>query len=56
MGNLDNDFLLHVGCFESNSFINVLHTDYNDDDVYQPQIITHSPYYDTNNSNNSNTK
>ncbi len=42
MGNLDNDFLQHVGDVENNSFTNVLIADCNDDDGDQPQIISHS--------------
>lgn len=50
MGDLDKDFLQHVGGIEKNSFINVLHanTD-NDDDDDEIQIISHSPYYDMDN-------
>ncbi len=42
-GDLDNDFLLHIGGAESNSLTNILQSDI---DKYQPQIISHSPYYD----------
>ncbi len=46
MGDLDKDFLQHVGGVENNSFI--LHADTDDDDNGdQPEIISHSPYYDT---------
>ncbi len=48
---LDKDFLQHVGGVENNSFINVLHTEIDDDNETfdQPQIISHSPYYEANN-------
>ncbi len=38
-GDLDKDFLQHVGGVESNSFINVLHTETDDDNetLDQPQ-------------------
>ncbi len=50
MGDLDKDFLQHVGGVENNSFINILHADTDDDDNGdQPQIISHSLYYDTDN-------
>ncbi len=42
-GDLDDDFLIHFGGTESNSFPNILQSDI---DEYQPQIISHSPYYD----------
>ncbi len=33
---------------ENNSFINIIQTDTGDDEHYhQPEIITHSPYYNT---------
>ncbi len=32
MGDLDKDFLQHVGGVENNSFINILHADTDDDD------------------------
>ncbi len=46
-GDLDKDFLQHVGGVENNSFINVLHTGTDDDNETfdQPQIISYSPYY-----------
>ncbi len=44
-GDLDNDVLLHIGGADSNSLRNILHSDINE---YQPQIISHSPYYDHN--------
>ncbi len=46
-GDLDKYFLQHVGGVGDNSFINVLHTETNDDNEIfdQPQIISHSPYY-----------
>ncbi len=44
-GDLDNDFLLHIGSADSNSLTNILQSDI---DEYQPQIIGHSPYYDHN--------
>ncbi len=49
MCDLDKDFLQCVGGVEHNSFINILHADTDDDDDNgdQPQIISHSPYYDT---------
>ncbi len=40
-GDLDNDFLLHIGGAESNSLTNILQSDIYE---YQQQII--SPYYD----------
>ncbi len=50
MGDLDKDFLQHVGGIEKNSFTNVLHanTD-NDDDDGENQIVSYSPYYDIDN-------
>ncbi len=42
-GDLDNDFLLDIGGTESNSLTNILQSDI---DKYQPQIISHSLYYD----------
>ncbi len=50
-GDLDKDFLQHVGGVENNSFINVLHTETDDDNenLHQPQIISHSPYYEDEN-------
>ncbi len=44
-GDLDNDFLLHIGGADSNSLTNILQSAIDD---YQPQIISHSPYYDHN--------
>ncbi len=41
-GDLDNDFLICIGGAESNSLTNILQSDI---DEYQPQIISHSPYY-----------
>ncbi len=50
MGNLDKDFWSHVDGVENNSFINILHVDTDDDDNSdQPQIMSHSPYYVTDN-------
>ena len=49
MPNLDTEFLQYCGGVESNSFINVLHnnTDEDDDVAHSaPQIIVHSPYYE----------
>ena len=49
MPNLDREFLQYYGGVESNSFINVLHnnTDEDDDVAHSaPQIIVHSPYYE----------
>ncbi len=46
MGDLDKDFLQHVGGVENNSFINILHAD-DDDNGDQPQLISYSPYYDS---------
>ncbi len=45
-GDLDKDFLQHVGDVENNSFINVPKTETDDDNETfdQPQIISHSPY------------
>ncbi len=42
-GDLDKDFLQHVGGVENNSCINVLHTETGDDNetLDQPQIISH---------------
>ncbi len=50
-GDLDKDFLQHVGGVENNSFINVLHTETDDDNETfdQPQIISHSPYDEADN-------
>ncbi len=48
---LDRDFLQHVGGMEGNSFINILQTDIDtdeDENHNQPQIISHSPYYEFN--------
>ncbi len=46
---LDRDFLQHVGGMEGNSFINILQTDSKtgeDENHNQPEIISHSPYYE----------
>ncbi len=47
-GDLDKDFLQHLGGVESNSFINILETDSDENDNSQPQIICHFHYYDSN--------
>ncbi len=45
--NLDHDFLEHIGGVQNNSLIKVLDSDIDEnDDLIQPQIINHSPYYD----------
>ncbi len=45
--NLDHDFLEHIGGVQNNSFIKVLDSDIDEnDDLIQPHIINHSPYYD----------
>ncbi len=46
---LDRDFLQHVGGMEGNSFINILQKDSEtgeDENYNQPEIISHSPYYE----------
>ncbi len=43
LGDLDNDFQLHIGGARSNSLTNILESDM---DEYQPQIISYSPYHD----------
>ncbi len=50
-GDLDKDFQKHVGGVENNSFINVLHTETDDDNetLDQPQIISHFLYYEDEN-------
>ncbi len=50
-GDLDKDFLQHVRGVENNSFINVLHTETDDDNetLDQLQIISHSPWYEDEN-------
>ncbi len=50
-GYLDKDFLQHVVGVKINSFINVLHTETDGDNETfdQPQIISHSPYYQADN-------
>ncbi len=44
-GDLDHDFLLHIGGADCNSLTNILLSDI---DEYQRQIISHSLYYDHN--------
>ncbi len=44
---IDKDFLKQFGGNEKNSFLNILHSDYyENEDIDQPQIIRHSAYYD----------
>ncbi len=47
-GALDKDYLQDVGGVENYLFINVPHTEADDDNetLAQPQIISHSPYYE----------
>ncbi len=48
--NLDKDFLQHVGGIENNSFTNLVQTETDiNGEIIQPQIISHSPYYDMEN-------
>ncbi len=51
IGDLDKDFLQHVGGVKNNSFINVLNTETDDENepFDQSQIISHSPYYEVDN-------
>jgi len=44
-GDLDNEFLKHFGGVENNSLVNILQTE-EDENNFQPEIISHSPYYD----------
>jgi hypothetical protein len=47
LGDLDKEFLQHMGGVDGNSLINILETDADENlESYQPQIICHSPYYD----------
>ena len=49
MPNLDSEFLQYCGGVESNSFLNVLHNNTDEDEDIAnsaPQINIHSPYYD----------
>ncbi len=50
MTNLDKDFLQCFGGVESNSLINILQTDINENETNnQPQNICYFLYYDLNN-------
>ncbi len=49
MNDLDKYFVQHLGGVDNNSLINILDMDTNENlDSDQPQLICHSPYYDSN--------
>ncbi len=48
MAELDEVILKHRSGVQNKSFIQIIDTDLDENDIDEPQIIKHSPYYDFN--------